>query len=345
MANYVVYTRGNEVAKLGKGNLTFEWNISEFGERMKSAKPGEFVKLDDVQVGGTTWYFKVEPNGKVGLDANVSIKCYSDNMNPETVKVSFSAMENGTNVYKSREFIHTYRERKLGYGYPRFLTHDEIKQNDGILSGRNLLLIIKVTLLSSDNNSIVDNNSIISMEIKEKLKISEDLREVWHSDDFSDVHIMCAGEVFYCHRVILSNRSEYFRNMLKSDFTESRIKIIEMKEIDVETLKAILKFIYGGKIDKLDEHAVNLLEASQMLQLDDLKNVSEIYLLNNHMSLENVIDMLVLADTHSASDLKKGALEIIVKNSAAIIKQVGWKEKLIRFPVLLLEVFEALADK
>jgi len=345
MANYVAYTKGNEVAKLRNGSLIFEWNISEFGERMKSAKPGEFVKLDNVQVGGTKWHMKLKPNGKEGSKGAVSIKCYSDNLSPETIKVSFAVMENGTNVYKSIEFIHAYRQLKWGHGYGRFLTHDEIKENSGILSGGNLLLIIKVTLLSADNNSVVDNNSIVSMEIEERLKISEDLKDVWHSDDFSDVHIMCDGEVFYCHRVILSKRSVYFRNMLKSDFTESRIKIIEMKEIDVETLKAILKFIYGGKIDKLDEHAVNLLEASQMLQLEDLKNVSEIYLLNNHMDLENVIDMLVLADTHSASDLKKGAMEIIVKNSAAIIKQVGWKEKLIRFPVLLLEVFEALADK
>jgi len=231
------------------------------------------------------------------------------------------------------------------------LTHEEIQENGGILSASgNLLLIIKVALLTeaSQNTDSIDRISILSMGMNEKMKISQDLKKVCTSDDFSDVHIKCGdtGEtVFYCHCVILANRSTYFRTMLQSDFTESRIKIIEMKEIDVDTLRAILKFIYGGDIYELHENAVNLLEASQMLQLEDLKNVSETYLLTVHMTLENAIDMLVIAEAHDARELKKGAMEIIVKNSSAIIEQEGWKEKLTDSPALLMEVFEALAKK
>jgi len=351
MTSFVAYTRGDEVADAyttwswpgqpgpGLANLTFEWNISEIEKIMNSSEEDDFLKLDNVQVGETNWNFRLYPNHN--SEGDIALYCISNNpgTGKETAKLLISVMGNDSNVYRSVEGEHTFG----GALYLKLLTYNE---NTGILFGGNLKLLIKLTVLDkTQNDDLLKHVSILSMKKEEKMKICEDFKEGWIEDNFSDVHIKCEEEVFYCHKFILAKRSKYFRTMLESDFKESGIKIIEMKEIEVDTLRAILKFLYGGEIDKLDENAVNLLEASQMLQLEDLKKVSETYLLVHHMHLVNAIDMLVIAEAHGASDLKKGAMEIIVKNSAAIIEQVGWEKKLTDSPSLLIEVFKALAKK
>jgi len=45
------------------GHISFEWNILDFGERMKKAKGGEYVELDKVQVGEQIVFFRLRPNG------------------------------------------------------------------------------------------------------------------------------------------------------------------------------------------------------------------------------------------------------------------------------------------
>lgn len=359
MTSFVAYTRGDEVADAyttwswpgqpgpGLANLTFEWNISEIEKIMNSSNGYDFLKLDNVQVGETNWNFLLFPNEN--SQGDIALHYLSKN-GQERTKLLISVMGNDSNVYRSVEGKHTHEAKdrldSARYKYLKLLTHNEIKENRGILVGGNLQLLIKLTALDkTQNDDLLKHVSILSMKKEEKMKICEDFKEGWIEDNFSDVHIKCEEEVFYCHKFILAKRSKYFRTMLESDFKESGIKIIEMKEIEVDTLRAILKFLYGGEIDKLDENAVNLLEASQMLQLEDLKKVSETYLLVHHMHLVNAIDMLVIAEAHGASDLKKGAMEIIVKNSAAIIEQVGWEKKLTDSPPLLIEVFKALAKK
>jgi len=355
MTSFVAYTRGDEVADAyttwswpgqpgpGLANLTFEWNISEIEKIMNSSDDDDFLKLDNVQVGETTWNFRLYPNDD--SQGDIVLYCISNNEGQETAKLLISVMGNDSNVYRSLKREHTFEEKYNALSL-KLLTYNEIKENSGILFGGNLQLLITVTVLDkTQNDDLLKHVSILSMKKEEKMKICEDFKEGWIEDNFSDVHIKCEEEVFYCHKFILAKRSKYFRTMLESDFKESGIKIIEMKEIEVDTLRAILKFLYGGEIDKLDENAVNLLEASQMLQLEDLKKVSETYLLVHHMHLVNAIDMLVIAEAHGASDLKKGAMEIIVKNSAAIIEQVGWEKKLTDSPSLLIEVFKALAKK
>merc|ERR1719319_19570 len=113
--------------------------------------------------------------------------------------------------------------------------------------------------------------------------------------------------------------------------------------MDVKVLRAILKFIYGGAMDNFDENAVDLLAASEMWQMKDLKNMCETYLLVNYMKVDNVIDVLVMAETYNANILKKGTMEMIVTNSKEVCEQVGWKNKLANTPMLALEIFEAMA--
>jgi len=349
MAKFVAYTGREELA-----NLTFEWNISELEQQIKTGKVGESVKLEDVNVGETKWELRVFPNGHgktaAAKDA-VGVNVYSLNKAPVHAIVSLSVKntESSASVYRKLPFTYTFaaitKGTLNGYGFDKFLTHKKIKDDASILSNGSLHLVIKMTVFGEVKTTRRPiHQDIGSTEIQERLRVTEHLKDSWTNDKFSDVHIKCGGQIFYCHRVILSKRSLYFSSMLESGMKESDIRVIDLVNIDVDILKAILKYIYGGEIDSLETNAVNLLKAAGMLILEDLKIICEKYLLANHMKLENVIDVVVMAEAHNAGHLKKGAMEMIVANSNDIVKQDGWKEKLAlaNSPMLGLEIFEAM---
>jgi len=338
MANFVAYTE-DKSAKKSLANVKFEWNISKFIERIKSAKTGEFLELSNIHVGDTKWYFRLYPNGKEPTSKGfVSLYCYSKNETKETIDVYVTVLENLTNIYIDWHF--TFLSDGNGWGSEKLLDHKILSRREGILSNGNLLLVIKMIQPSNqDKHSPI---SISSMQTAERLKCIVDFQ---NDSAFSDVQIKCGDKVFYCHRVILARRSDYFKSMFENHFKEGQTGFIDMESLDAVTLEAILRFLYGGGIEKLNENGVELLKASQMLDLKDLSSVCEQYLLADYMNLDNVIDVLLMAETHNAKTLKKGAINAIVSNSDIVRSQADWKDKLANSPMLALELFEAMAEK
>jgi len=348
MTKFVAYTGREELA-----NLKFKWNISKFEEQMKNGKVDDFIKLEDVSVGETKWYFKVFPNKKTkaGKDS-VGVNAYSNNKAVVNANVSVSLMkhtENFTSVYRSRVFSHTFKAHtppnsdEYGYGI-HLISHERIKDDSSFLSNGTLHLVIKMSVFGEvkTTRKLTNDEQEIG-SIQERLRVTDHIKDSWMTDNFSDVHIKCGGQIFYCHRMILSKRSQYFSSMLESGMKESEIRVIDLEYMDVDILKAILKFIYGGEVDNLEKNAVELLKAAGMFILEDLKILCEKYLVTNYMKLDNVIDVVVMAETHNADSLKKAAMEMIVANNEDIVKQVGWKGKLANSSkLLLLEIFEAV---
>ena len=63
------------------------------------------------------------------------------------------------------------------------------------------------------------------------------------------------------------------------------------------------------------------------------------------LTVENALDLLVMADMHHCDGLKNAAKKLIVEKSGEVIKQEGWFEKMTKFQDLHKEVVEALAKK
>ena len=86
----------------------------------------------------------------------------------------------------------------------------------------------------------------------------------------------------------------------------------------------------------------DLLEAGDKYQMDVLKEMCETVLSSN-LVVNNALLLLSLGDMHSAHDLKKNALDIIVNNAKKITETEAWKDFAKSRPQLLIAVFEAMA--
>ena len=94
---------------------------------------------------------------------------------------------------------------------------------------------------------------------------------------------------------------------------ESQTGKTTIKGHKMPIVKQLVKFIYTGKVDKIDENnAEDLLRAADQFLLSGMKEICEVFLMSK-VNLDNAIEMLSLGHTYEAVGLKKKAKDIIVE--------------------------------
>lgn len=71
-----------------------------------------------------------------------------------------------------------------------------------------------------------------------------------------------------------------------------------------------MRFIYSGYIKSIQTHAYDLLAVADKYAIEGLKTMCGKYLPKN-LSIDNVVNILALADLHSATQLRKDAIDFL----------------------------------
>ena len=144
--------------------------------------------------------------------------------------------------------------------------------------------------------------------------------------------------------------------MFIHNMTEAQEKVIDIEDLDIETVRDMLKYMYAGKIENLNTKSPRLLEAADKYQLSELKEICEEKLCDN-LTVESCLECLVLADLHTAEDLKQAAIKFVVDNSEDFVDQVTLSllsdactdssisqvDKFKAYPDLMASLFKAMA--
>lgn len=84
---------------------------------------------------------------------------------------------------------------------------------------------------------------------KYSAKIFESLYNLRNESRFCDVEIRAGDRVFNAHRIVLSASSAYFEAMFRPELAiEGKQKSVTLHTITPDIFKALLDFIYTGKI-------------------------------------------------------------------------------------------------
>ena len=182
-----------------------------------------------------------------------------------------------------------------------------------------------------------------------KFELLDDLADYCCSNELSDIQIKCQDETFDAHQLILSARSPVLKRMLESDMAEKKRKVIEIKEINSDIVKEMLKYIYTGKCIindvNVDPQTVKqLFEAANMYQLDSLKAFCGDILISTLVP-DNALSLLLLGDMYNAEELKKLAMAMVINNLKTIRRSDEWKDCIKKRPDIKADIFEAMADK
>jgi speckle-type POZ protein len=92
----------------------------------------------------------------------------------------------------------------------------------------------------------------------------------------TDVTIFTSTGSVGAHRAILASRSPVFNSMFHHDLTEKQSSTVHIKDMTLESCRALLHYLYGNpENEEFRKHRAALVRASHKYDIPDLKDVCE----------------------------------------------------------------------
>ena len=173
-------------------------------------------------------------------------------------------------------------------------------------------------------------------------EVSQSIYKLYKNKVLTDTAIKCGDKEFKVHRAVLASRSPVFQAMFEVDMKEKQSGVIEVSDITPEAMSDLVTYLYTGTAPNLKTLASELLEAAEKYQIFHLLTKCEDELGRN-IKDTNVVEMLLLADLHGRSALKKACFKFIRVNSAEVFQTSEWadfKEHKDQYASLFVEVLE-----
>lgn len=324
------------------------WTINNFS--FCREEMGEVLKSSTFSAGANDklkWCLRVNPKG-LDEESKDYLSLYlllvSCNKSEVRAKFKFSILNAKREETKAMESQRAYRfVQGKDWGFKKFIRRDFLlDEANGLLPDDKLTLYCEVSVVADSVNVFGQNNSI-QFKVPE-CHLSENLGNLFESQKFSDVILSVNGREFYAHKAILAARSLVFSAMFEHEMEEKKQNRVAITDMDHEVLREMLRFIYTGKAPNLEKMADDLLAAADKYALERLKVMCEEALCSN-LSVETATDVLILADMHSADQLKAHAIDFINTHAGDVMDTAGWKNMVYRHPHLVAEAFRALATQ
>ncbi|MBN3305873.1 KLHL3 protein, partial [Amia calva] len=104
------------------------------------------------------------------------------------------------------------------------------------------------------------------------------------------------------HRVVLASCSPYFYAMFTGDMSESKAQRVEIKDVDGQTLRKLVDYVYTAEIEVTEDNVQVLLPAAGLLQLMDVRQVCCDFL-QAQLHPTNCLGIRGFADLHTCTQL------------------------------------------
>ena len=297
-----------------------------------STERGEFVKSPEFMLLGNQWSVEMYPGGDEeemypGGDEEGSI--YLQNMSNNAIDIEY-----GFSVKVGRGKQVVYQSTH----------HTFDPANSTGLSSWGVGIAKRSVLLSS----LVDGTLII--EVRMKLTVPTDVSVVpppffpenpsackmiqglFLNDKSADIVFAVVGDdalpvTFSAHRVIVSSCSTVLADLCESHGGGSTP--IQITGVSPDVVRLLLSYIYGIKIsnDDMNTHAKEIIDAADRYGVTNLKLEAEAFFVQGIIiTVENVMEVLLYAESKSCALLKEVAMDYIVENKTALVENIRFHD-------------------
>ena len=214
-------------------------------------------------------------------------------------------------------------ERLLFYWISTFFKGNELTINHDYLYNGDLIIVCDITVTHLDSPVHVTRTSTQVERLKvPSFDLSRMMDGARQRDRYTDVTIVTKEKEFKAHKVVLACQSAILEERWKKEGDGGRI---EMLDVPVDIMDAILTYIYTGKVNDIDKTAYDLLPKANEYQLEGLKATCEEALIKA-LTSQTVVDILLMADRHNARNLRESCMLFIAKNITDVKKSSAWME-------------------
>ncbi|KAF8763518.1 protein roadkill-like [Argiope bruennichi] len=328
--------------------FSFMWTINNFSYSREEM--GEVLKSSTFSAGSNDklkWCLRVNPKG-LDEESKDYLSLYlllvSCNKTEVRAKFKFSILNARKEETKAMESQRAYRfVQGKDWGFKKFIRRDFLlDEANGLLPDDKLTLYCEVSVVA-DSINISGQNSAIQFKVPE-CHLSDDFGNLFEGQKFSDVVLSVNGREFAAHKAILAARSPVFCAMFEHEMEEKKQNRVEITDMDHEVLREMLHYIYTGKVSNIENMAEDLLAAADKYALDRLKVMCEEHICAN-LSVLTAAEVLILADMHSAEQLKAHVIDFINMHATDVMETPGWKAMINSHSHLVAEAFRALATQ
>ncbi len=147
-------------------------------------------------------------------------------------------------------------------------------------------------------------------------RVWQDIKNLLQQDELTDVRLEAEGQSIPCHKGLLSAASKFFCRKFAVNPESLEHNLVHVDDIEFETLKSVVSFIYTGYVTELTvEKAERLIPASVNLMLPELTDMCKDFLLH---TMENDTSACIVIwrifKTNSLADLSDKAWQVMLEN-------------------------------
>ena len=145
------------------------------------------------------------------------------------------------------------------------------------------------------------------------------LTEFLKTGQYADITLIAEQQEFRCHKMVLAMSSPYFDKMFSSGLLESQQEKVELREMSSDTLEAIIKYIYTGRVYLREQNVQAIFEAANLFQIGSLCDGCADFL-SKHLDDSNCLGVMKLGDALSHQNLYMKARMFTLKRFSAVQK-------------------------
>ena len=132
---------------------------------------------------------------------------------------------------------------------------------------------------------------------------------------------------FPAHRLIMENCSSIFAELCESHNDSTRQ--IQINDVKPNIFRLLLSYIYGRKVSEDDMvlHARDIIDAADKYGVINLKLEAEAsFVKGATFTIENVMELLLYADSKSLALLKEAAMDFMMENRDEVLEMISFAD-------------------
>jgi hypothetical protein len=136
-----------------------------------------------------------------------------------------------------------------------------------------------------------------------------------------------ARERFPAHRVIVAKCSSILADLCASH--NDNTTPIQINDVTPDIFRCLLNYIYGGKVsdDDTKSHDREIIDAADKYGVVNLKLEAEASLVEaTTFTIENVMELLIYAESKNCALLKEAAMDYIVDNKFEVLEKLSFAD-------------------
>jgi len=301
-----------------------------------SSERGEFVYSPEFMLLGNQWCLAMFPGGDTLSEERMTALGLW-NKSDKAIEIDFGFSVNDEN---GKQVVY---ERSDGpYNFPPVGDADDyrgldfVKRSDLMSSLVNGTLVIEVHMrLAKPTTSVpppfIPENPVAKMIQGLFLdeKSSDIIFEVAEGKGKNSAMKVAktASVSFPAHRLIVENCSSIFAELCESHGDSTTP--IQINDVTPDIFRLLLSYIYGRKVSEDDMvlHARDIIDAADKYGVVNLKLEAEAsFVVGATFTIENVMELLLYAESKNCALLKEASMDYIVENKAEVIKKLSFAD-------------------